>query len=203
MDMKDAPIPEHPTFVSFENPKGASRGWRELSAWLPDGTDPLTYVLDGDGKLAETASANPQPAMFHEPSQTGVAFTTDPLAADHVLIGRVTLDLPAKLSAPDAHFYVQILDVDASDKETFVNDGFLKASHRMSHVTPTPVPAGEVVDYHIVVRPQHYRFAAGHRLRVRISSGTMDALVQPDAVDIEIQTGDSAKLRVPNFAAAP
>jgi predicted acyl esterase len=46
----------------------------------------------------------------------GVAFTTATLAANHVLIGRVTLDLRAKLSAPDAHFCVQILDVDASDQ---------------------------------------------------------------------------------------
>jgi predicted acyl esterase len=66
----------------------------------------------------------------------------------------------------------------------------------------TTAPA-EVVDYHIVVRPQHHRFAAGHRLHVRISSATMDALVQPEPVDVEIETGDRAQLRVPNFAAAP
>jgi predicted acyl esterase len=73
----------------------------------------------------------------------------------------------------------------------------------MSHTNPTPVLAGQDTDYHIEVRAAHYRFASGHRLRIRIWGGSKDALVQPDATDVTITTGSASTLHVPNFAAAP
>jgi uncharacterized protein len=204
MELKDSPIPDKPNFVSFENPKGASRGFRELSAWVPEGVDPVIYELGSDNSLAVTAVAT-EPVTFHEPGEATAAgssatFSTSPLDKDHVLLGHASLDVRAKLSAADANFYVQLFDVDASDKETFVNDGFLKASHRKSHTTPEAVPVGEFLDYHIAIRPQHHRFAAGHRVRVRIWSGPRMDLAQPQAVDVTLETGASARLRLPGFA---
>lgn len=205
MELKDVPIPPKPTFVSFENPKGASRGWRELSAWLPEGPAAVTYELGSDLKLAATASAA-EPVMFHEPGEptasgAALSFTTAPLEKDAVLLGRAVLEFRAKLSAPEANFYVELIDVDASNKETFVNDGYLRASHRTSHEKPEPVPVGELIDYRIVVRPQHHRFAAGHKLKLRISGGSKDMLGQPPAVDVTLETGKTAKLKLPGFAA--
>jgi predicted acyl esterase len=203
MELKDTPIPEKPNFVSFENPKGASRGFRELSAWVPEGVDPMVYELGSDNTLSATAAAT-EVVTFHEPTEAnaGATFSTAPLDVDRVLLGHASLDLRAKLSAADANFYVQLFDVDASDKETFVNDGFLKASHRKSHTTPEPVPVAELVDYHIAIRPQHHRFAAGHRVRVRIWSGPRTDLAQPQPVEVTLETGTSARLRLPGFAAS-
>jgi hypothetical protein len=205
MELKDVPVPSKPTFVSFENPKGASRGWRELSAWLPEGPAAMRYELGSDKTLAAEASAT-EAMMFHEPGEptasgASLTFTTAALDKDRVLLGRAILEFRAKLSASDANFYVEVLDVDASNKEVFVNDGYLKASHRVSHEKPEPVQVGELVDYKIVVRPQHHRFVAGHRLRLRISGGSRDMLVQPSAVDVTLETGNGARLTVPGFAA--
>jgi hypothetical protein len=58
-----------------------------------------------------------------------------------------------------------------------------------------------MIDYKIVVRPQHHRFVAGHKLRLRISGGSRDMLAQPSAVDVTVEAGKSAKLTVPGFAA--
>lgn len=77
------------------------------------------------------------------------------------------------------------------DEEQLVNDGFLKASARESTASPTLVPVGQSVDYKIAVRPQHYRFAAQHRVRLRISGGAKNTLVQPAAVDVKVQTEGS------------
>jgi predicted acyl esterase len=198
------PIPAKPTFVSFEGPKAKSSGWRELSTWVPEGTSPVTYQLGSGGAL--TLSASPgQPVTLREPSESNgnsgaATFTSEPLDQDHVLLGRPVLDFRAKLSATDANFYVELLDVDQDNKATLVNDGFLKASHRKSHVTPEPVKVGESVDFHLEVRAQHYRFAAGHRVRLRITSGLRKNLVQPSAVDVTIETGAAATLRMPGFA---
>ena len=208
MELPDVPIPPKPTFVSFENPKGAGgRGYRELSAWVPEGSDVLSYELGSDGSLAEKASKT-DPMMFHQPGEAqtpsaALTFSTAPLDRDRVLIGHARLQLRASLSAPDANFYVQLLDVDAADKETLVNDGFLKASYRKSDVTPEPAPVGQPVDYQIAIRPQHYRFASGHRLRIRLWGGPKADLVQTPAVDVKVETGSVSSLRMPNFAAAP
>jgi hypothetical protein len=113
------------------------------------------------------------------------------------------LALRATLSASDANFYVQLLDVDPSNKETFVNDGFLAASHRMSDVTPQPVQAGQAIDYAIPIRAQHYRFAAGHRARIRLWAGAKADVVRPAAVDVTVETGSHSVLSLPNFAANP
>lgn len=182
---RDTPVPDAPTFVSEEGPRGATSRWRELEAWLPDGPG-ATLQLGANGVLAPTA---PEGTLrFRQPgevSETGKAlrFDTAPLSRDHVWLGHATLSLRATLSAPEAIFYVQLLDVDASDSEVVVNDGFLKASARL----PTPA-----ADYTIEVRAQHYRFVAGHRLRLRIWGGASDTVVPVSApVDVEVQTGAS------------
>ncbi|HTU57863.1 MAG TPA: CocE/NonD family hydrolase C-terminal non-catalytic domain-containing protein, partial [Polyangiales bacterium] len=202
MELKDLPIPERPNFVSFENPKGASRGFRELSAWVPKGVDPIVYELGSDGTLSEHAAATAA-VTLHQPTEpsAALAFTSAPLERDRVLLGHAALDFRAQLSAADAHFYVQLFDLDAANTEIFVNDGFLKATHRASHTTPSPVPIGELVDYHIAIRPQHHRFAAGHRVLLRVWSGPRQDLAQPQPVDVMLETGASARLRLPGFAA--
>jgi predicted acyl esterase len=161
----------------------------------------VVYELGTDGSLAERAPGG-STVTFHEPGEATAVFSTAPLAADRVLLGHASLDFRAQLSAADAHFYVQLFDVDSTAKESFVNDGFLKASHRKSHTTPEPVPVGEPVDYHIAIRPQHYRFGAGHRVRVKIWSGPSQDLAQPLPVDVTLETGSSARLRLPGFAAS-
>jgi predicted acyl esterase len=62
-----------------------------------------------------------------------VTFTTGPLAHDEVLAGHACLAFRTTLDAADAHYYVELLDVDEDGTETLVNDGYLKASHRVTH----------------------------------------------------------------------
>jgi predicted acyl esterase len=127
-----------------------------------------------------------------------VAFTTPPLDRDHVLTGHPALHLRATLDAPDANFYVELLDVKASGEETLVNDGFLKASHRSSNTSPEPAPAGTAVDYVVAIRPDHYRFVAGNSLRIRVSGGSSMSLVQPaENVEVVLETGNASTLHMP------
>jgi predicted acyl esterase len=208
MELKDVPIPAQPTFLSFEGgAKDHARGWQELSKWVPEGTAPLAYQLGSDGTLAEIAVSS-APLKFHQPAEADVSggaltFSTPALDADRVLLGHPLLDFRATLSATDANFYVTLLDVDAMGTETLVNDGYLRASHRTSHTTPSPVPAGQAIDYHIEVRAQHYRFVAGHRVRIRLWGGAKDVLEQTASVDVTVDTGTHATLSMPGFRPAP
>jgi predicted acyl esterase len=115
-----------------------------------------------------------------------------------VLAGHASLSLDATLSAADASFYVELVDVDADGIETIVNDGFLRASHRQPDVAPRPVAPGEAVEYQIPIRAEHHRFMAGHRLRVRVSGGPSNMLVPTaEAVSVTITTGPDSSLRLP------
>lgn len=213
MQLDGVPIPTEPTFVSEEGPRaaddtsGARDSFRELSAWVPSGSDAMDFQLGSDGSMAPVASAS-RPLTFHEPGEAAqpnaaLTFTSAALSTDRVLLGHPSLKIRATLSADDANFYVQLLDVSEEDEETLVNDGFLKASHRTSHVDPEAVPMGKAVDYQIEVRAQHYRFKSGHRVRLRLWGGAEDALIQPPPVDVKVETGSHATLRLPGFAATP
>ena len=74
-------------------------------------------------------------------SAAAITFTTEPLAADQVLLGPASLTFRATLDAAEAHFYVELIEVEPNDEEHLVNDGFLAASHRRSHTDPEPVPS--------------------------------------------------------------
>ena len=53
----DAPIPDAPTFVSFEGPVGVGAGWQELDGWNPPGTPGAQWFLGADGSLGAEAPA--------------------------------------------------------------------------------------------------------------------------------------------------
>jgi uncharacterized protein len=190
-------LPSKPVFLSEEGPRGVGQGWREV-VWSPNASGTPSYELGSGGLLAPATTR--ATATFHEPAEptdTGgsVTFTTSPLSADRVLMGHAALHLRATLSAFDANFYVELIDVNAMGEETLVNDGFLKASHRYSDSIPTLVVPGAAIDYVIPIRADHYRFVAGDSVRLRISGGKSTALVpvtQP--VEIVIQTGAQSTL---------
>jgi predicted acyl esterase len=123
------------------------------------------------------------------------------MTSDQVLIGHPSLGLRATLDASDANLYAELIDVAPDGTETVVNDGFLQASHRRSDARPSPVPVDRPVDLEIPIRASHHRFAAGHRVRLRISGGasaTLTAVAQP--VSISITTGAASTLELPGFA---
>jgi predicted acyl esterase len=202
--LPDVPVPPEPTFTSFEGPVGTGAGWRELDRWDPTGDAVVELLLVGDGTLG--AAAGPggtatvhQPVPPHERPDVAI-FTAAPLALDQVLLGHPSLTLQATLDAPEAHLYVELVDVDADGGETVVNDGFLAATHRGSHTDPEPAPVGERTELRVPIRAAHHRFVAGHRVRLRVSGGAPSKLTPPPAaVTVTIATDGTAVLRLPGF----
>jgi predicted acyl esterase len=198
MQLPNVPLPAKPVFLSEEGPRGVGKGWQEVT-WSPAPSTIATYELGADATLA-AAPAMQGVVTFHEPAEPDAAggsatFTTAPLGVDHVFMGHAALHLRATLSAADANFYVELIDVDAAGTEALVNDGMLKASHRASDITPQPVTPGVANDYVIDIRADHDRFVAGHQLRLRISGGKSTSFVpSAEPVDISIQTGSASAL---------
>ena len=172
------PVPSEPTFTSFEGPVGIGAGWRELDGWDPGATTGAGFRLGADGSLSvgpdATGSVRFQQGRRPDKPIDTLTFTSAPLASDQVLLGHASLTFRATLDAADAHFYVELCEVDPHGDETWVNDGYLAASHRRSHTEPEPVTIGASHEYRVGIRAHHYRFRAGSRVRIRVGGGPCD-----------------------------
>jgi hypothetical protein len=126
------------------------------------------------------------------PAGTAVSYVTAPLATDTTVVGGGAVDLWVRSSTPDVDFQATISEVRPDGNETFVQDGWLRASERaLSRTTrdflgvastPTdPVPsfraadaapmsAGRFVKVVIPLYDEGHVYRAGSRIRVTISA---------------------------------
>jgi uncharacterized protein len=161
-------------------------GWRELPAW-PPGADVQRWHLQPGGALAiagppesdpdrytydpadptpsvggtSTISFGPRDNRALEQRPDVLTYTTAPLADDLRIIGDVTAELFAGSSRPHTDFFVRLCDVDPGGASVNVTDGI----RRLTDATADPRRV--TVD----LWPTAHRFAAGHRVRLQVSSG--------------------------------
>lgn len=210
MGLDDAPLPQA-RVTSWEMPRGEGR-WTGLRDWPPR-TTPVVLRMRTDGALARRAGpegtvdyvvdptdgmpnfwnipapdTSPIPEYQAVREQGRASFTSPPLGRDVVVAGSVTMDLEAALTATDGNLVARVLDVAPDGRAALVGTGYLRASHRHSHRRPTPVDANEPTKFVIDVWPSHWRFAAGHQLRVSVSSGDVPR-IHPDAPPGTVSVG--------------
>jgi predicted acyl esterase len=200
--MPEAPLPSA-RLTAYEGPVGVGAGWRETDCWSPLSSEYTTLALQGNrdlvpppGKKGSVSFSQPR-----QPSEPGgsLTFSTAALRSDQVIGGYGKLDLVATLSASDANFHVELLDIAPDGSTTVVNDGYLKASHARSHERPAPVMPGRLTTFPITIRPDLWRFVAGHKIGVRISGGAAETLTPvSDPVTVTVATGkDGSTLKLP------
>jgi predicted acyl esterase len=126
------------------------------------------------------------------PSSTAVSYVTPPLTKDTTVIGSGAVNLWVKSSTPDVDLQATISEVRPDGKETFVQNGWIRASERKlsanadnlfkqvpTAVTPLPtftsadaaaMPAGKFVEVTIPLYYEGHAYRAGSRIRVTISA---------------------------------
>lgn len=206
MQLPDAPLPSA-RVTSFEGPTADGGVWKELSEWPPadarfqrmylngdrslstdSGTSGTTSYavnpLDGPARswLGDFAASYPEDPAADQSiaDRQRLTFTTDPMTEDSELAGAPHARLRAAVSAPAGRFVVKVEDVAPDGKVVAVTDGYLKASHRDGHDHEVTVTPGQFNNYEISIRPTHWRFAEGHRLRIAVTSGDVPLLL-PDS----------------------
>ena len=208
-----APLPNAPV-TSFQQPlteagTGTGLGWRSFPSWPPPGTRPTAWALNVGGTIAPqpdrvaTASFttlptdhgdngitdNGAPPPDERPDQT-LTFDTAPLTAAIAIAGRVVVGLRAALDQTDGNLKAVLYDVAPDGTATFIQEGYLKASHRVSQVNPTPVTPGVVTSLPIEIFPTDWRFGTGHRIRLRVYGGHATELMpQPEPVTTTVALG--------------
>ena len=173
----------------------AGGGWRELSAWPPPGTGERPLWL-GDGarlldvvRPAESSGpdryrydpADPTPSiggpilLGREPIVDNrplearadvLTYTGEPLGSTLEAIGPVRVELWVRASSPYFDLFARVCDVDPAGASWNVCDA-------LTRVVPGRFERAD--DGGIRVRidlwPTAHRFAAGHRIRLQVSSG--------------------------------
>ncbi len=219
LDLPEAPRPAA-RVTSWELPRPAG-GWRELADW-PSSPAHRRYHLEAGRSLAATPGSASTIAYKVNPADTSCVcsdrgyappapdnavndqrvadqgrphFDSEPLEHPLTLAGTAVAHLRVTLSASDGNLVVHLADLAPDGTSSVITSGWLRASHRLSHETPARLFPGQ--PYHVDVRlwPTHWRLAAGHRLRVSLSSGDL-ASIEPNAppgtVTIALGVGGSS-----------
>jgi uncharacterized protein len=127
------------------------------------------------------------PAYDWEPvaDGTALAYVTPPLTHDTVMLGPASADLWLRSSARDVDLEVVVTEVRPDGKETYVQSGWLRASHRaldqkastplepvQTHTRPdaAPLPRDQYALVRVPIFPFAHAFRAGSRVRVIVQA---------------------------------
>ncbi len=114
-----------------------------------------------------------------------LTYTSEPLPADLDVVGPVTLTLSAASDCVDTDFVAKLCDVFPDGRSILVVDGILRARYRKSRSRPKLLKPNRVYRFDIDLWATAWRFAAGHRLRVAVTSSNFPRF------DRNLNTGES------------
>lgn len=176
-------------FVTGERAGG---GWRELPAWPHAPSRERGMWLDAAGGLSSEPPrdagreryrydpAKPTPSLggpvllAREPVRDNaplearedvLTFTSEPLAETAEIIGTARVELFARASVPHFDLFARVCDVGADGVSRNVCDALLRIGPDSERAPDGSVRAA------FALWPLAHRFAAGHRVRLQVSSG--------------------------------
>jgi predicted acyl esterase len=175
-----APTPYHLGPNGTLTPEVPAAGEASYSA-DPKGRPERTLPGKAEG---DAWKAQPRYTWLPVPQGKGLGFTTAPLGQDTVIAGSSSLDLTLKSTANDTDLQVTLSEVRPDGAETYVQNGWLRASHRKlaSRSTaldaiPThlkadaqPLTPGQATQIRVPIFPVAHAFRKDSRIRVTITA---------------------------------
>jgi putative CocE/NonD family hydrolase len=142
----------------------------------------FSMALDEQGTVAISPYVPTDQRLEEE---QGLTWRTPVLKGALTLAGPIALHLVAASTANNTDWFAKLADVAPDGSESIVAEGQLRASLRalapgstpqeplqkLTH--PEPLVPGRFYDYEIAIAPTAYRFAAGHRLQLRLTSDNL------------------------------
>jgi uncharacterized protein len=190
--------------------------WRDLADWPPPGIEEQRWHLQANRALAPAPPgpsepdsfrydpADPTPALGgpvtsvfgrprvdNEPLERRgdvVTYTSAPLLQPLELLGAIRADVYFGSDRPHTDVFVRLCEVDARGVSTNVCDGY----RRLAGEPPDAVDGARRVE--VELSPIAHRFAAGHRLRVQISSGAHPRFARNPGTGSSLDSADAELL---------
>ncbi|MFF5007143.1 CocE/NonD family hydrolase [Streptomyces phaeochromogenes] len=119
-----------------------------------------------------------------------ISLTTPPLQRDVVLAGPVSAQLHISTTARDTDFTIKLIDVHPPNPDyphgfaMNLTDGIVRCRFHRSYEKPELLTPGEVYEIEVTAPDTANRFAAGHRIRLDISSSNFPRF------DVNTNTGE-------------
>jgi putative CocE/NonD family hydrolase len=137
--------------------------------------DPADPVLTCGGAtflpgLFIGANAGPRDQTRTEARQDVLCYTTEPLDRSMEVTGPVRARLFVSSSAVDTDFTATLVDVHPGGRAELVCDGIVRCRYRTSTTRAEFLDPGTVYEIEVDLVATAYVFAAGHRLRLDVSS---------------------------------
>jgi len=111
-----------------------------------------------------------------------LVYQTEPLAEPVEVTGRATVRLRISSSAPDTDFTAKLVDVYPPNEDypdgydMLLCDSIIRCRYRNGFEREEPMEPGEQYDVSILLPPTSNLFAAGHRIRIDVSSSNFPRL---------------------------
>ena len=134
-------------------------------------------------------TATPNYQWTQDPAGSAAAWVTAPLSSDTTVVGAGAVNVWVRSSTPNVDLQATISEVRPDGKETFVQNGWVRANERKLDATKStllepvlslreadvsPLPRNKFVEVTIPLYYQGHMYRAGSRIRVRISAPNGD-----------------------------
>jgi predicted acyl esterase len=164
-----------------------ARAGADMFTWNP-AARPLND-FSGDTASGDLWTASPTYKWVDPPAGSAVSYLTSPLTSNTTVIGAGTLHVWVRSSTPDVDLQTTVSEVRPDGKETFVQNGWLRASERKldsQKSTPlepvlslraadvSPLPSGRFAEMTIPLYYEGHVYRAGSRIRVTITAPNGD-----------------------------
>jgi predicted acyl esterase len=163
----------------------ATAAHSDTFTWNPRARPATSFTGDTAGGPDGLWTATPTYRWESNPAGTAASYVSPPLAADTVVIGGGAVQLWMQASTPSVDLQVTVSEVRPDGKETFVQDGWLRASDRkldpaqstLLEPTPSlrradaaPLPHGRYSEVTVPLYYEGHAYRRGSRIRVTVEA---------------------------------
>lgn len=133
-----------------------------------DPADPVPFISEF---ASSSQIGGPDDYSAVEERDDVLVYSSQPLTADLEVTGPIRLQLYGSSSAVDTDFTAKLLDVHPGGFSQRLCDGMVRARFRRGYLEPeSALTPGEVTAFEIDLWSTSHVFAAGHRIRLEVSS---------------------------------
>jgi len=184
-DELDWPLPDTEYvdyFLGSTDSARTSNGDGTLSTSTGSDTDSDSFVYNPADPVDTCGGATYLPGLFigfnagprdqvrTEARQDVLCYTSEPLEKSLEVTGPVRAILHISSSAVDTDFTATLVDVSPQGRAELVCDGIVRCRYRASTTLPEFLEPGKLYEIEVDLVATAYVFAAGHRLRLDVSS---------------------------------
>ena len=149
------------------------------------------------GDFSGSGTVGDLPGDQREEDGKSLTFDSEPLAATLEVLGAAHVEIEIAVDRPQAFLAIRLNDVAPGGAATRVTYGILNLSRREGPIQTVPMVPGQRTRVRVQLHDAAHRFAAGHRVRVSISTSYWPLVwPSPEPVTLTVFAG-SGTLRLP------